>query len=553
MLIIVKASLCGHFEVVQLLLESGALCERDTFQGERCLYNALNDRIRNLLLEYDFSKSTNPLQPLAAHITSLLSREHPRTWDLSLIWDHETVHVHKFLLAARSPYFARKLESTPEITSWRLPNSIPLDSIYTTVQFLYFSEVAADLGDDLEEQEILTGIDKFSRQVEVDRLFEFALNRDDRRLTRQRMTDELTRGRDEVSDWFQRSVIKNKITIETSKASEVKWDRSNAIFADVILQADEISEELEDIATDAEGAVSNSISISVLPIGPFGPNSEQNQIAASKTMTRKSVLFPVHKAMLIRSEFFLLMFSSAFREAQDTQHLQIVSIDCPPDVLEIVLKYLYTEDSNFPLDVALEVLFAADLLLLDKLKVKAATTISSLASGASVVEAENSRGETDLEELIDIYDVIRAGWTVRVQRLEEFGARYIANRLERFIDDPEFAQLVKESAQRVQKRQETDTIELVDDIRYYLSDRFRLRMEDIGLEEMEGDLDDQTLADNLDGLIIEDGKQPETIQAGVIRTLDGEIVEDEFDQDARNYQILMDKIDDLLERLKLDA
>lgn len=31
-----KASLCGHYEVVQLLLESGALCERDTFQGERC-------------------------------------------------------------------------------------------------------------------------------------------------------------------------------------------------------------------------------------------------------------------------------------------------------------------------------------------------------------------------------------------------------------------------------------------------------------------------------------------------------------------------------------
>jgi len=33
-----KASLCGHYEVVRLLLESGALCERDTFQGERyCL------------------------------------------------------------------------------------------------------------------------------------------------------------------------------------------------------------------------------------------------------------------------------------------------------------------------------------------------------------------------------------------------------------------------------------------------------------------------------------------------------------------------------------
>ena len=34
---IVQASLCGHYEVVELLLESGALCERDTFQGERLL------------------------------------------------------------------------------------------------------------------------------------------------------------------------------------------------------------------------------------------------------------------------------------------------------------------------------------------------------------------------------------------------------------------------------------------------------------------------------------------------------------------------------------
>jgi hypothetical protein len=40
---------------------------------------------------------------------------------------------------------------------------------------------------------------------------------------------------------------------------------------------------------------------------------------------------------------------------------------------------------------------------------------------------------------------------------------------------------------------------------------------------------------------------------GQIRTLDGEIVEDEFDADALNYQILLRKIDDLLERLKLDA
>lgn len=36
-----QASLCGHFEVVQLLLESGALCERDTFQGERYFQSSI--------------------------------------------------------------------------------------------------------------------------------------------------------------------------------------------------------------------------------------------------------------------------------------------------------------------------------------------------------------------------------------------------------------------------------------------------------------------------------------------------------------------------------
>ena len=39
----------------------------------------------------------------------------------------------------------------------------------------------------------------------------------------------------------------------------------------------------------------------------------------------------------------------------------------------------------------------------------------------------------------------------------------------------------------------------------------------------------------------------------VIRTLDGEIAGDELEGDAINYQILLRKLDDLLDRLNLDA
>ncbi len=41
--------LCGHIEIVKYLLDNGAKCEANTFDGERCLYGALTDQIRNVL------------------------------------------------------------------------------------------------------------------------------------------------------------------------------------------------------------------------------------------------------------------------------------------------------------------------------------------------------------------------------------------------------------------------------------------------------------------------------------------------------------------------
>lgn len=460
---------------MRLLLESGALCERDTFQGERCLYNALNDRIRNLLLQYDYSKSSDPLQPLAGHITSLLARDHPNTSDISVHTDGREFRLHKFLLSARSPYFAKKLSVAPETTTWRLPNSIPSDAFLVAIKYLYLSEMATELGanSDEEEQTILTGVDKLSKQLEMERLFEFVLERGDRRLTRQRRQDEVALGRDQLEGWFKDNVIRHKVTIDTEKADDVRWDRDNGIFADVLLRADEDAEDAEadqpsqppkPPTRNTEGPLNG------LPIGNFDNRSRSVSRTRRK---RKSILYPCHRAMLIRSEYFMTMFSSSFREAQETPYLQIIPIDCSPAVLETILAYLYTERADFGLPLAIDVLFAANMLLLEKLKARAALIISTLGNGtASVVEAANPRGETADEEVVDIYEVVRAGWDTRMHRLEEFGARYIAYRLERFIEEEEFAELVRESAGRIRARQETDTVELVDE--YVLALPFHL-------------------------------------------------------------------------------
>ena len=462
-----KASLCGHFEVVQLLLESGALCERDTFQGERCLYNALNDRIRNLLLSYDYSKSTDPLQPLASHITSLLTREHPQTSDILVESLHESFRLHKFVLSARSPYFARKLSVAPDTTSWRLPSVVPPQAFGIAIKYIYLGELPNDVGGGpgtgFSEDEVLDGIDKISRQLEVISLWDGILESGDRRLARQRRTDEVERGRNQLEAWFS-NVLKHKVDIDTAKADNVKWDRSNGIFADVLLRADkpedafEIESPLVEDLQQSEPETRNSI--------PIGPLTHASRSPSRNRKPRQCTLYPVHRAMLLRSEYFLTMFSSAFREAQTTEHLQIISIDCSPEVLEVVLKFLYTEKTDFHLDIAIDVLFAADLLLIEKLKLKAAVVISTLGNGSMSqipTRFDAAEAPSPEQEYLDIYDVVRAGWLTRVPRLEEFGARYFAYRLESYIDEEDFADLVRESASRIKGRQETDTIELLDE------------------------------------------------------------------------------------------
>lgn len=506
-----KASLCGHYEVVQYLLESGALCKRDTFQGERCLYNALNNRIRKLLLSYDYHKSADPLQPFASHITSLLTRDFPRTSDIILESGNESFHLHKFILASRCPYFSTKLSESPNIKSWNIPWTIPSQAISIAIRHIYLDDIPSDVGGGPDigysEDEILKGVLKISKLLGITSLQDSLLESNDPRLAGQLKREEVAKGQLQLHDWFRENVLEHKVLVDTAKADDVKWDFNNAVFADVLLRADEpeddriFEEKPEDTAAIPSSPNDNQNKFTPGPPNGVSTGSKPPPFRSSsqKPPSKKSVLFPVHRAMLIRSEFFLRMFSSPFREAQPSAHLPIIPVDCKPEVLEIVLTFLYTEKSDFPLDHAIDVLFAADLLLIEKLKVRAAVIISTLGNGSmrrvggdnhrlsgSGVEGgggpavaqqqqeeenneeqeEEGEGEEEEHEVINIYDVLRAGWLTRVPRLEEFAARYFAYRLETYIEEEEFAEVIRESAGRIQGRQETDSIELLDEYVY---------------------------------------------------------------------------------------
>ncbi|RFN51042.1 hypothetical protein FIE12Z_4683 [Fusarium flagelliforme] len=566
-----------RFDYTPLIIASlCALAERNTFQGERCIYNALNDRIRNLLLQYDFSKSSDPYVYWSTHISTLLGRTSPKTTDITLSSGSRSFDLHKFILVARSPYFRSKLAAVPDTTTWKLAHTVPVQSFLVVLRYLYLGEVPRDIapaGSADSEEEILKGLDKVSKQLEVESLWEAILAGGDRRLARQRYQAEVERARGQFENFFKDNVLGHKMVVDTDQVKNVKWKYDNSMFADVILRADEPI----DIEDEKSGQTTPTKDAPTIPIGPAG---DQESV-----VKRKSVLYPAHKAMLIRSEYFEKMFSGDFVESQREDHLRIITVDCTPAVLEIILTFLYTENAVCPLEHALDLLYASDMLFLDGLKSKAALAISTLGSGTSNVLVDRTHGEAQRNgdageeaeqvemEPINIYDVIHAAWDLRVQRLEEFAARYLAYRLEDYIDEEDFQALIAESAQRITVREETDTIELLDDIRYYLGDRFRLRFEDAGLEEMmdeSGEIIDTDLAaamaQQADLSVDAKNDVPEQSQNGVqtngngeaqdgeaVRTLDGAEAEDEFASDAINYQILQRKIDAMLDRLKLDA
>ena len=76
-----------------------------------------------------------------------------------------------------------------------------------------------------------------------------------------------------------------------------------------------------------------------------------------------------------------------------------------------------------------------------------------------------------------------------VERLEQFAAKFIAIHLQELYNDPEIKRAIVLSSQRISLRQETDTIELVDDIRYYLLRKYSFEPDDVELFENQDDLE----------------------------------------------------------------
>ncbi|KAJ6260835.1 hypothetical protein Dda_3496 [Drechslerella dactyloides] len=442
---LVLASLCGHFEIVEFLLASGARCDRDTFQGERAVYSALNDRIRNLLLKNNYSVSIDIRQPFAALISSLFLGELGRGvptgvvlprphGDLRLRLAGEAeceFDVHIFVLVARSQYFSRMIMSSTDSSppnELTLPSGVNAATVRAMLRYLYLVDPDEPLAKN-------PAIDT----AQLAHLFHLPELHDTQGLFskksgQQRWTTAIEYAQQDFSRLCDRYLRAPMRLARSEKFSLAKFsDGARLLRPDVVLRVE--------LQEDGGGYY----------------------------------YYAAHRAVL-QSDFV----NTAIRFKENLQHAKssdgapvIVSVDVTPRIMDTIMLWFYTDILNIDPELALELLIAADMLLIERLKTRACLLLTT----------------QDQDELLtgelgySIFDVARTGWlTGTFPKLDPFCAKFLATRLEQCLDDDcgfrvQFEELVKESAARIQSREETDTIELIDDIRYYLNERFRMRFD----------------------------------------------------------------------------
>lgn len=301
--------------------------------------------------------------------------------------------LHRFILCARSKYFAQRLlpsEGRKSSKILQLPNSIDPKATEITFRFLYLGEIAQILSGDL-----LAHIKVIYTLLDLPSLWYFALTSDDPKSWRQVQSNEIDKAKQDLDTWFDEFVLGKAVRVNTDEADAFRMEVENDSFADVVLRS--------------------------------GEDAGNRPPGAAPDWKPQTVFYPVHKAML-RSEFFTLMFTSSFKEGQKQspdEPLHIISLEILPHILELVLRFLYSDKVVVPLEYALDTLYAADQLFIERLKVKVTMIISSQGHGGLPGDYGNKGENWDNRsaEGYDVYDVIRAGWATRQQKLEEFGAK----------------------------------------------------------------------------------------------------------------------------------
>ncbi|XP_046950763.1 ankyrin repeat and BTB/POZ domain-containing protein 1 [Lynx rufus] len=406
------ACLCGHEELVLYLLANGARCEANTFDGERCLYGALSDAIRRALRDY---KQVTASCRRRDYYDDFLQRllEQGIHSDVIFVVHGKPFRAHRCVLGVRSTYFANMLDTKwkgKSVVVLRHPLINPV-AFGALLQYLYTGRL--DVG-----VEHVSDCERLAKQCQL---------------------------------WDLLSDLEAKC----EKVSEFVASKPGTCVKVLTIEPPPADPRLrEDMALLADCALPPELrgDLGELPFPfPDGFNS-----CPDVCFRVEGCSFLCHKAFFCgRSDYFRALLDDHFRENEELEAsggLPAITLHgISPDIFTHVLYYIYSDHTELPPEAAYDVLSVADMYLLPGLKRLCGRSLAQLLDEDSVV------------------GVWRVAKLFRLARLEDQCTEYMAKVIEKLVEREDFVEAVREEAAAVAARQETDSIPLVDDIRFHVA------------------------------------------------------------------------------------
>ncbi|XP_021931904.1 ankyrin repeat and BTB/POZ domain-containing protein 1-like isoform X2 [Zootermopsis nevadensis] len=162
--------------------------------------------------------------------------------------------------------------------------------------------------------------------------------------------------------------------------------------------------------------------------------------------------FYCHKAFFCgRSEYFNALLRDHFSETTADDGNPMVTIrNVPVEAFASVVYYIYTNAVQAREEYILDVLCAADMYLLPGLKRGCGVVLGSCLSTENVVNR------------------LKTARLFQLPQLEDQCTRFISLHIDKVVHDEGLHDLIIQDATEVKGRQETDSIPVIDDIRYHI-------------------------------------------------------------------------------------
>uniref|UniRef100_A0A8C4HHS0 Ankyrin repeat and BTB (POZ) domain containing 1 n=1 Tax=Dicentrarchus labrax TaxID=13489 RepID=A0A8C4HHS0_DICLA len=396
------ACLCGHEELVQYLLASGAKCEANTFDGERCMYGSLNDSVRRLLKDYK-CVSVRAMQRDDFNYFLHMLLEQGQHSDVKFLVHGQIFMAHRCVLSARSEYFMDMFEK-----KWKGKNLITLKH-------------------PLVDKHVYSG------RMDID----ISHVEDSRRLAKQcKMADFIEALENKCKQLYEYVSNKPGICVK-------------------FLSLEPHSGQLQDeIAQLADSALPTELKVGFgeLPFNRVDGFSTYPDIC----FRVNGYDFLCHKAFFCgRSDYFKALLEDHFSEGEQLESQPSTPVitlhNISHEIFIHVMYFIYTDNTELTTETVFDVLCVADMYLLPGLKRLCGKTL------AKTICEDNVLYMWKMAKLF------------RLSRLEDYCTEFMAKIIDRLLEQPEFAQMIKEDAESVEERHETDSVPLVDEIRYHIA------------------------------------------------------------------------------------